>query len=97
MLIHVILDQQSDQCNLECYDYQKKSILVFNKFHLIFICLFVPKNEKEKIYNMSSAIVINIVNSLPLSRIYNSALLVCKQVILFPVLLCRARTSSTGK
>ena len=40
-------NQQSDQCKLECYNCQKKSILFFNKFHLILIYLFVPKNEEN--------------------------------------------------
>ena len=37
--------QQSDQCKLECYDYQKKSILFFNKFHLILFCLLYANEE----------------------------------------------------
>ena len=36
-------NQQSDQCKLECYNCQKKSILFFNQFNLILIYLFVPK------------------------------------------------------
>ena len=38
--------QGSDQCKLECYNCQKKSILFFNKFHMTLICLFVPKTKK---------------------------------------------------
>ena len=40
-------NQRSDQCKLECYNCQKKSILFFNKFHLILFCLFVPKMKKS--------------------------------------------------
>ena len=31
---------------VECYDYHKKSVLTFNKFHLILSCLNVPQNEE---------------------------------------------------
>ena len=37
---------QIDKCKLECYDYLKKSILFFNKFQLILLCLIVPKMKK---------------------------------------------------
>ena len=38
-----IYNQWSDQCKLECYNYQKKIILFFNKLPLILIYLLDPK------------------------------------------------------
>ena len=42
----LITIKQLDQCLLEYYNCQKKSILFYNKFHLILISLFVPKLKK---------------------------------------------------
>ena len=39
-------NQRPDQCKLESYNFQKKSILFFNKFHFILICLSVPKMKE---------------------------------------------------
>ena len=38
-----INNQQSDKCKLECYNYLKKSISVFNNFQLNLLCLLYPK------------------------------------------------------
>ena len=39
-------NQQPNQCELKCNNCQTKSILFFNKFHLILFCLFVSKMKK---------------------------------------------------
>ena len=40
------LSTPSNQCKLKCNSCQTKSILFFNKFHLILFCLFVSKMKK---------------------------------------------------
>ena len=39
-------NQQPDQWKLDCYNYQKKSILFFQLVSFDFICLFEQKNKK---------------------------------------------------
>ena len=46
MDICVHYNQEPDQWELECYNCQKKSISFVIKFHLILICLCVPKVKK---------------------------------------------------